>query len=272
MFGELDGKSPDAAGTGLNEDFLAGLHLAHLDQCLPRGQPHQRDGRRVRHVEVFGLQRHVGFIDGDEFSECADAVIARPREDLVPYLKAHDLGPSLDNCSGDVVPQNEGRTVGQNKLELSIPDLGVKEVHSRGVNLDQDIIVLPFRFWNAGEAQGALLFILINDERLHRLSPISSVPRTPTHLPRAMLDCRMPALTGRAQGEAHTPRTIATTLANLQRLRLRSSQDRRQARQECAACRRRFYKGSCKTGSAQSCHSSQCAVSVTHMTWAATSG
>jgi hypothetical protein len=41
---------------------------------------------------------------------------------------------------------------------------------------------------------------------------------------------------------------------------------------ECEAIHREFHRSFCKTGSAQSCHSSQSAVSVMRMMWAATSG
>jgi hypothetical protein len=50
------------------------------------------------------------------------------------------------------------------------------------------------------------------------------------------------------------------------RRRPRSIQGQRQAHQEREAIRHGFSYGLCRTGSAQSCHSSQCAVSVTRIT------
>ena len=40
--------------------------------------------------------------------------IARPRIDLVADLEPPDLGASPDHRSGDVVPEDEGRTIGEN--------------------------------------------------------------------------------------------------------------------------------------------------------------
>jgi hypothetical protein len=62
----------------------------------------------------------------------------------------------------------------QEGAELSISNLGVQEVHTGGVNPDQDITVVQLRLWSVDQKQGAFLFVLINDECFHWLSPISS--------------------------------------------------------------------------------------------------
>lgn len=94
-------------------------------------------------------------------------MIARPRIDLVTRFEPLHPGSDFDNRSGKIVPEDEGRTIGQNKLELSVPDLGVQLVHGCGLNPHEDIIVLQFRFRQVGQAQSAFLFVLINDECLH---------------------------------------------------------------------------------------------------------
>ena len=99
------------------------------------------NGRRLRHVEVLGLQRNVGFIYSNEFGECADSMIAWPRIDGITHLELPDLGSSPDNRSGDIVPQDERWTIRKKEFELSIPDFGVQWVHGRGLNPNQDIAV-----------------------------------------------------------------------------------------------------------------------------------
>jgi hypothetical protein len=91
-------------------------------------------------------------------------MVARPSVDLVAHLEAPDAWSNFHNRSGNVVPQDKGWTIGKNKLELSIPDLGVQEVYGRGLDPDQEIIVLQFRFRQVGQTQSALLLVLINDE------------------------------------------------------------------------------------------------------------
>src|SRR5438874_191259 len=94
-------------------------------------------------------------------------MIAWSRIDRITNLELPDPGPCLDDISSDVVPQDEWRAIPKKKLELSIPNLGVQQIHSCGVNPDQDIIVLQFRFRHVDQVQSAFFFVLINDERLH---------------------------------------------------------------------------------------------------------
>jgi transposase InsO family protein len=172
MLGELDGNRPYSARTGLNEDHLARFNLGNLNERLPCRQCHQRDGRCLHHVEVLGPRRYVGFIDSNEFGECADCMIAWPRIDRITHLELPDLGSSPDYGSGDIVPQDERWTIRKKEFELSIPDFGVQWVHGRGLNPNQDIAVSQLRFWHVDQTQRTRLFVLIDDECLHWLSPI----------------------------------------------------------------------------------------------------
>ena len=47
VLGELDRDRPDTAGAGVDEDLLAGLHVAALDKRLPGGQRDQRQRGRL---------------------------------------------------------------------------------------------------------------------------------------------------------------------------------------------------------------------------------
>src|SRR3954447_3369877 len=64
-------------------------------------------------------------------------------------------------------PRTNKPTIRKKKLEFSITNLGVQEIHSSRVNPDQDIIVLQFGLWHIDQKQSALLLVLLNDEGLH---------------------------------------------------------------------------------------------------------
>ena len=91
--------------------FCPFFSLAQLDQHLPGGQTNQRDGSRFLHAEVLGLQRHVGFVHGDEFRERPDPAIARPSIDLVTRFELPDFRSDPGHGSGHVVPEDEGRAI-----------------------------------------------------------------------------------------------------------------------------------------------------------------
>src|SRR5688500_18904830 len=130
--------------------FWPGYSLPASTQRLPGGESHQRDGGGFFHADVVGLQRHVGFIHGNEFRECSDAMIARPRIDLVARLEPPDLGAILGVDPGDNVAQNVELTLRQYELELYVPGLGVEYVHSSCMNSNQDVVVPQLRFWHVG--------------------------------------------------------------------------------------------------------------------------
>ena len=167
MLGQLDGKSADAAGAGLDEDLLPLLQVGLLDQCLPCRQAHQRDGSGFFHREVLGLERKRCFLDRDELGERADAEVIRPRIDLVAHLELPHARADFDHHPGHVVAQDEGQAIGQDELELAVPDLGVQQVHAGGMDLDQDLVIAQFRGRHVCRAQRALLAIAIENECFH---------------------------------------------------------------------------------------------------------
>ena len=132
--------------------FCPFSQIGFLDQHLPGGQPHQGDGSRFLHGEVLRFQRHVGFVHGNELRERADPAIARPSIDLVTRLELPDLGPDPNHGSGHVVPQDEGRAIRQDELELSIPDLRIQKIEPGRVDLDQDIVIPQRRLRHLAEA------------------------------------------------------------------------------------------------------------------------
>jgi len=164
---QLDGKRADPAGTGVDQDFLSLLQLGAFDQYLPRGQAHQGNGGGLFHGEILGLQRYVGFIHGDEFRERPDPVLVWPCIHLVARLEPSDLGPDTDHDPGHVVAQDQRQAIGQDELELTIPDLGIQLVQTGRVDGDQDIMVANFRFRHFAGAQCAVALVTIDDECLH---------------------------------------------------------------------------------------------------------
>ena len=90
-----------------------------------------------------------------------------------------------------------------------------------------------------------------------------------TRRPRSGIDRRTP---GEPLGLADKPLAPATTLLNTQRPHLHSIQSPTPGASRMFSIPSAILYGSCIIISAQCCHSSQCAVSVPRMTWAATSG
>ena len=57
------------------------------------------------------------------------------------------------------MPQDEGRAIRQDGLELAVSDLGIQKIDPGRVDLDQDIVVPQHRFRHVAEPQGALAFV-----------------------------------------------------------------------------------------------------------------
>jgi len=151
----------------VDQDFLSLLQLGTIDQYLPRCQAHQGDGGGLFHGEIIWLQCYVGFVHGDEFRERPDPVLVWPCIHLVARLEPSDLWPDTDHDPGHVVAQDQRQAIGQDELELTIPDLGIQLVQTGRVDGDQYIMVANVRFRHFAEAQCAVALVTIDDECLH---------------------------------------------------------------------------------------------------------
>jgi len=130
------------------------------------------DGGRFRHREVLRLRGQVVFVDGDEFREGADAVLVRSRIDLVAGLELPYPGADPDHDTGHVVAQDQRYPIGQDQLELPIPDLGIQHVDARGVNLDQHVVLAHRRLRHVCGPQVVAGFsVAIDGERPHVSPP-----------------------------------------------------------------------------------------------------
>ena len=75
-----------------------------------------------------------------------------------------DIGPDPDHDARYIVTQHQWEAVGQDELELSVPDLAVQEVHAGAMNLNHDVIVPQLRLWTFAEPQSAAFRIAIDQE------------------------------------------------------------------------------------------------------------
>ena len=154
--------------------FCPWFQVRSFDQRLPRGQADQRDGSRFCHGEGCGLHRHVVFFDRNEFRECADSPVGRPRIDFVAGLESTHSRSDADHDPGHVMAQNERQAIPQKGLELAVSDFGIQKVHTSGVNLDQDVILPRFRIWHVASPHAIGASVTIEDECLHLLLPGTS--------------------------------------------------------------------------------------------------
>src|SRR5205823_10298881 len=86
-------------------------------------RPTRGMGGGLFHGEILGLQCYVGFVHGDEFRERPDPVLVWPCIHHVARFEALDLWPDTDHDPGHVVAQDHRQAIGQDELELTIPDL-----------------------------------------------------------------------------------------------------------------------------------------------------
>src|SRR5688572_6569741 len=167
MLRQLNGERSHAAGTRVDEDSLPFLDVGALDQNLPGGQPHQRDGRGLFHREVPWLRGHIRFVHGDELGERSDPILMRPAIHFVARLEPSHAPPDADNDSRDVVAEDQRQPIGQDALEFSVPELGIQRIQAGGMDLDQDVIVPHVRLRHVTEPPTVLALVAIDDESLH---------------------------------------------------------------------------------------------------------
>jgi len=124
--GELDRDRSDAAGARVDQNPLPRLHVADLDEGLPRGERDERQRAGLGHADRHGLRRQVGLGDGDALGERAGARGARV--DLVADRERPHRGTDADHRSRHVAAEGLRQPVRQDLLELPRPDLLVEHV------------------------------------------------------------------------------------------------------------------------------------------------
>src|SRR6266702_7603383 len=167
MLRQLNGKGANAARASMYEHFLPFHELPFFDQRLPGGQAHQWDRSRFFHGECHGLESHAVFLERDEFGESADAILVRSRIDFIARFESQYARSDADNNPGQIVAQNQWKTIRQNELELSVSDFAIERVHAGGVNLDQYVVLAQFGDGHIAGSYAILAPISIDDECLH---------------------------------------------------------------------------------------------------------
>ncbi len=137
--GELHGDVADAAGAGKDEDVLASGEVRPVEQALPGGDGHQRQGRRLAPGELRrlgGEQRRVGEqILGQRTVHALHA--AGAAIDLVADREPGDPGTDRLDDAGDVRAEHGRQCRGDRAAGAA--DLGVDRVHARGHHAHDDL-------------------------------------------------------------------------------------------------------------------------------------
>ena len=122
-------------------------------------------------------------MDSGQLSEGADVVRARPGVDLIagrerPHCRAHPYDPARH-----VVTEHERHAVGQDPLELAVPDLGVEKVDARRPHLHQDVMLTDTGLGHLPHLQAVLAAVAADHERFHYFSSPSSRERAAFPVP-----------------------------------------------------------------------------------------
>ena len=108
---KLDGNRSHPAGSAVDQDGLAGGEPGVDEQCLPRGQP--RDRQRSGHgvVDVGRERGEVASLDSGVFGQRSVAAPVGEPEHPLADGEASGAVTQLDDDSGQFVPRNAGRAV-----------------------------------------------------------------------------------------------------------------------------------------------------------------
>lgn len=165
--GELDGDGAHPAGTGMDEDLLAGFQLRDLDQCLPGREADQGNRRGLRHAQVARLGGHIVFADGDELGEGADALLIGAGIHGVAGLEAAHARADAHDRAGHVVAEDQGQAVAEDRLQRAGADPDVQHVDAGRVDLHQNVIVAQCGLRHVGDLADFVLAVTMDDEGFH---------------------------------------------------------------------------------------------------------
>src|SRR6266536_5568536 len=180
MLRELNGEGSHAARARVDQNFLPFLQFRLFDERLPSGQADQGDGSRFLHRQALGFNRQVIFAYRDELRECPDSVLVRSCVHLVAGLETPHARSHSDYDSCQLVTENERQSIRQEQFEFSVSDLGIQWVHTRSVDLNQDVILPHFRVWDFASPHAICASIAIDDERFHVALLVPGVRRSLT--------------------------------------------------------------------------------------------
>ena len=118
---ELNGGRSDAAGAAVDQDGVAGLATASVEQVGPHRKKCLRYGRRLDHAQVLGNRQAQGRRRHRVFGISA----ARQQGgDLVSERDAGNAGTDRDNFPGDLESGNVGRAGRRRVAALALRGIG----------------------------------------------------------------------------------------------------------------------------------------------------
>src|SRR2546421_735722 len=81
-------------------------------------------------------ERQIAILDHDAVGEGANLPVARTGIDGVARLEAPYARADLGDGAREIMAKDERRLIGQDRLELTVPDLGVEQIEARRLHLD----------------------------------------------------------------------------------------------------------------------------------------
>ena len=97
----------------------------------------------------------------------AYAVVMWSRIDFVAELEPSHSRSDLDHDPSHVISKDERQAIGQNELELSIPDLRIQRVYTSRVYLNQDVVLAQLGPWHLAKPKALLAPITIDGKCVH---------------------------------------------------------------------------------------------------------
>ena len=166
-FRQLHREVPDPAGGGVDQDALAGRQPARVEKRLPGRQAGQFRGGRVKVVDGFWLQGHLGFLDDNELGVGSVAGDVGAAVNLIAHFQAREPGAETFDGAGQIPTKHERKRVVEHSLELAFADFPIHRIDPGGVDPDQHFA--GTRMWQRrvliGQHCGAA--VGINAHRLH---------------------------------------------------------------------------------------------------------
>jgi hypothetical protein len=116
--------------------------------------------------------------------------VARPRVDLVIRGEARHRRADVGHHAGEVVPEDEGSLIWEERLELPVADLRVEHVDTGGVDIDEHVAVANSRLRGLAGLHRAL--VLLDEKRLHGRSALEELEDRGDELPVVLEDPAVP--------------------------------------------------------------------------------
>ena len=151
----------------MNQDRLARTQFRNVEECLPRGLGHERDGgclfeaKRLRFRRNFFVRRHRVFRVTAAFIQSDVGINRIARFVLV------DLRSGFFDDPGNVVTGNHRERVLGIFREHSRANHSVHRIDTRGDDAHENFVLLPLGPRRVFVFQNFRAAVLVNDDRFH---------------------------------------------------------------------------------------------------------